>query len=210
MDSDGLLPVLLDQGSGEATKSKATVGATGNSYCEYLLKQPTLSGENDIRYRSQYMHAVDGIRDKLVSSRNHVDSMFKAHLTRIEQPVKTCYQVCEQIETKLATQIAYASVKESVENGLVVSATDALDLSCPGTVDSRMMVRYRGTKDEKYCAYGREITKAFDLHDVVSIGMTSKVRPSSSPRRKKYRASSSETDGRSQVRRDGSMALINE
>ena len=39
MYSDGRLPVLLDQESGEATKPTVILGTTGNDYYEYLLKQ---------------------------------------------------------------------------------------------------------------------------------------------------------------------------
>lgn len=37
--TNGLLPVQLNQQSGKITTSKITLGANGDSYYEYLLKQ---------------------------------------------------------------------------------------------------------------------------------------------------------------------------
>ncbi|KAG2817716.1 hypothetical protein PC116_g4000 [Phytophthora cactorum] len=63
---NGLLPVQINQQSGKITTSKITLGANGDSYYEYLLKQWLLSGKRDDKFKTQYMTAVDGITDKLL------------------------------------------------------------------------------------------------------------------------------------------------
>lgn len=63
----GLMPIFLDAHTGATRRTAVTLGARGDSYYEYLLKQWLLTrgrGE-DSRYLSEYQKAVDGIMDRL-------------------------------------------------------------------------------------------------------------------------------------------------
>ncbi|KAL4164614.1 hypothetical protein KRP22_004478 [Phytophthora ramorum] len=161
--TNGLLPVQLNQQNGKITQSKITLGANGDSYYEYLLKQWLLSGKKDDKFKTQYMTAVDGIIDKLLGmlALGYMNGMPEEHLTLAKQLIETCYQMYAQMEAKLAPEIMYFNMKENVEEDLLVSATDAFNLLRPETVES-LMVLYRATKDEKYREYGRDIMKAFE------------------------------------------------
>ncbi|GLD96502.1 hypothetical protein PINS_up005185 [Pythium insidiosum] len=64
---NGLLPVHINQFTGKITPSKITLGAYGDSYYEYLLKQWLLSGKKDDKYKHQYLTAVRGIQSQLVA-----------------------------------------------------------------------------------------------------------------------------------------------
>ncbi|TMW57051.1 hypothetical protein Poli38472_002976 [Pythium oligandrum] len=65
--TSGLLPVHLSMNSGDIVPSKVTLGAFGDSYYEYLLKQWLQSGKTDDKYRKQYVTAVQGISERLVA-----------------------------------------------------------------------------------------------------------------------------------------------
>ncbi|RHY16842.1 hypothetical protein DYB25_006012 [Aphanomyces astaci] len=63
---NGILPVIADSYSGRLQHGQIKLGAGGDSYYEYLLKQWLLSGKTDSKYKAMYETAVTGIMDKLV------------------------------------------------------------------------------------------------------------------------------------------------
>ncbi|RQM12948.1 hypothetical protein DD237_006507 [Peronospora effusa] len=192
--TNGLLPVQLSMHDGKVITSKITLGANGDSYYEYLLKQWLLSGKKDDKFRTRYITAVDGIMNKLLGKSTpnglifvgelvhgklepkmdhlvcfvpgmlalgYMNGMPEEHLTLAKQLMETCYQMYAQMEAKLAPEIVYFNMNESVEEDLLVSPNDAFNLLRPETVES-LMILYRATKDETYREYGREIMKAFE------------------------------------------------
>ena len=63
---DGLVPTYLDPETGAWNSDHITLGALGDSYYEYLLKQWLLSGKTDTRYKEMFEQAADSIINKLV------------------------------------------------------------------------------------------------------------------------------------------------
>ncbi|KAL3663600.1 hypothetical protein V7S43_011487 [Phytophthora oleae] len=92
--NNGLLPVQINQQSGKITTSKITMGANGDSYYEYLLKQWLLSGKKDEKFKTQYMIAVDGIMDKLLGKSKPNDFVFIGELVYGKFEPKMDHLVC--------------------------------------------------------------------------------------------------------------------
>ncbi|KAG7399026.1 Endoplasmic reticulum mannosyl-oligosaccharide 1,2-alpha-mannosidase [Phytophthora boehmeriae] len=64
---NGLIPVSMDWTKMQAEQgSIISMGAYGDSYYEYLLKQWLLTGKQDKQLREMYITAVDGMRAKLI------------------------------------------------------------------------------------------------------------------------------------------------
>ncbi|GMF19274.1 unnamed protein product [Phytophthora lilii] len=116
--TNGLLPVSISQQSGKITTSKITLGANGDSYYEYLLKQVQmqqlflgacvlshltiyvfvaqwlLSGKKDNKFKTQYMTAVEGIMDKLLGKSKPNGLMFIGELVYGKFEPKMDHLVC--------------------------------------------------------------------------------------------------------------------
>ncbi|KAE9044493.1 Endoplasmic reticulum mannosyl-oligosaccharide 1,2-alpha-mannosidase [Phytophthora rubi] len=92
--TNGLLPVQINQQSGKITASKITLGANGDSYYEYLLKQWLLSGKKDDKFKTQYMTAVDGIMDKLLGTSKPKGLVFIGELVYGKFEPKMDHLVC--------------------------------------------------------------------------------------------------------------------
>jgi hypothetical protein len=114
--TNGLLPVQLNQQTGKITTSKITMGANGDSYYEYLLKQVRfvrgglsrhsktdfctlsiqwlLSGKKDDKFKTQYMTAVDGISDKLLGKSKPNGFVFIGELVYGKFEPKMDHLVC--------------------------------------------------------------------------------------------------------------------
>jgi mannosyl-oligosaccharide alpha-1,2-mannosidase len=75
--------------------SKITLGAMGDSYYEYLLKQWLLSGKKDTKYKERYLRAVNGIKSKLVAKSHPNGLVFIGELLRFgEFSPKMDHLVC--------------------------------------------------------------------------------------------------------------------
>ncbi|RLN60196.1 hypothetical protein BBJ29_001429 [Phytophthora kernoviae] len=92
--TNGLLPVQLNQQSGKISTSKITLGANGDSYYEYLLKQWLQSGKKEDKFKTQYMTAVDGIMDKLVGKSKPNGLVFIGELVYGKFEPKMDHLVC--------------------------------------------------------------------------------------------------------------------
>eukprot|EP00041_Stephanoeca_diplocostata_P033223 m.1093250 g.1093250 ORF g.1093250 m.1093250 type:complete len:660 (-) comp24295_c0_seq4:2274-4253(-) len=64
--TDGLVPIWINANSGKLKGSHITLGARGDSYYEYLLKQWLQSGKTDQRWKDMYMECIDGIFKHMV------------------------------------------------------------------------------------------------------------------------------------------------
>ena len=58
---DGLVPIWIDPTSGEFGGSTITLGARGDSYYEYLLKQWLQGGRREAALRQDYEEAITGV-----------------------------------------------------------------------------------------------------------------------------------------------------
>ncbi|TYZ58266.1 hypothetical protein PybrP1_007943 [[Pythium] brassicae (nom. inval.)] len=92
--TDGLLPVNINSRSGHVVGGKVTLGANGDSYYEYLLKQWLLSGKRDEKYKARYLTAVNGIMSKLVGKSKPSGLVFIGELVRDELQPKMDHLVC--------------------------------------------------------------------------------------------------------------------
>ncbi|VDI53984.1 mannosyl-oligosaccharide alpha-1,2-mannosidase [Mytilus galloprovincialis] len=64
---NGLVPIFINANTGHFRNSATiTLGARGDSYYEYLLKQWLQTGKTNSMYKDDYKEAVDGMRSQLV------------------------------------------------------------------------------------------------------------------------------------------------
>ncbi|XP_060595880.1 endoplasmic reticulum mannosyl-oligosaccharide 1,2-alpha-mannosidase-like isoform X2 [Ruditapes philippinarum] len=74
---DGLVPIFINAQSGKLRNSGTiSFGARGDSYYEYLLKQWLQTGKTEMKYKNDYLEAVQGM---------------KTHLVRKSEPSKLTY-----------------------------------------------------------------------------------------------------------------------
>ncbi|KAI8056623.1 glycoside hydrolase [Syncephalis plumigaleata] len=59
---DGLLPITISPNGGESVGEELALGARGDSYYEYLLKQWLQTSKTESQYRTAYDQSVQGIR----------------------------------------------------------------------------------------------------------------------------------------------------
>ena len=79
LSSEGLLPIYLNPTSGRFEGSKTvTLGARGDSYYEYLLKQWLMTSKVEDSFEESYSKSVEGIRKHLV--RNAGGSIYVGEL----------------------------------------------------------------------------------------------------------------------------------
>eukprot|EP01025_Chloroclados_australasicus_P066063 TRINITY_DN9036_c1_g1_i2.p1 TRINITY_DN9036_c1_g1~~TRINITY_DN9036_c1_g1_i2.p1 ORF type:complete len:917 (-),score=101.02 TRINITY_DN9036_c1_g1_i2:320-2995(-) len=64
---DGLAPIYVNPKTGSFDSMRITLGARGDSYYEYMLKNWLLSGKKNTQYRNEYVVAMQGIRKHLIS-----------------------------------------------------------------------------------------------------------------------------------------------
>ena len=83
---DYLCPTHMSTINGMWTTQHVTVGALGDSYYEYLLKQYLLTGNSERRYRLQYEKASRGIVEKLVRKSYPSGQAYVAELKNREDP----------------------------------------------------------------------------------------------------------------------------
>ncbi|KAH9122579.1 hypothetical protein LEN26_006948 [Aphanomyces euteiches] len=201
---DGILPVIVDSNNGRINRGVIKLGAGGDSYYEYLLKQWLLSGKTETKYRDMYLVAVEGIMTKLVGrtkksnwlflgeydpSSNHLwpkmdhlvcfipgmlalgyaNGMPESHFELAQELVHTCFQMYNQMGSKLSPEIAYFNVDDENAPDIQVHAADAFNILRPETVES-LMIMYRVTGNETYREWGRLIFDAFERNARVAKG----------------------------------------
>ncbi|XP_070582176.1 endoplasmic reticulum mannosyl-oligosaccharide 1,2-alpha-mannosidase-like [Ptychodera flava] len=64
---DHLVPIFINANTGQFRQgSTITLGARGDSYYEYLLKQWVQTGQSELRLKDEYVNAIEGVRKHLV------------------------------------------------------------------------------------------------------------------------------------------------
>ncbi|ETW08288.1 hypothetical protein H310_00909 [Aphanomyces invadans] len=203
----GVLPVIVDSHNGKIHPGVIKLGAGGDSYYEYLLKQWLFSDKRETKYKDRYMHAVNGIMTKLVGrtkksnwlflgelsegtplrpkmdhlvcfipgmlALGYVNGMPESHLTLAKELLHTCYQMYNQMASKLAPEIAYFNTA-TTDDDIQVHPQDAFNILRPETVES-LMILYRVTKDERYRQWGVQIFDAFERNTRLDTGGFSSV-----------------------------------
>lgn len=66
--SDGLYPIYVNPTSGTFQGSQITLGALGDSFYEYLIKQYVMSGRTDARAKQMYDESARGILSRLIKT----------------------------------------------------------------------------------------------------------------------------------------------
>ncbi|OQR91976.1 mannosyl-oligosaccharide alpha-1,2-mannosidase [Thraustotheca clavata] len=215
---DGVLPVNCDNYNGRIHAGPIKLGAGGDSYYEYLLKQWIFSGKKETKYKDMYMTAVNGMMKKLVGKTKksglvflgeleisgklspkmdhlvcfipgmltlgYMNGMPKSHLDLAEQLLETCWEMYNQMGSKLAPEIAYFEMTKT-DRDINVASNDAFNILRPETVES-LMIMYRLTKDEKYRERGGIILDAFERNCKLENGGYSSVSEVDKPTAKKY------------------------
>eukprot|EP01064_Diplonema_japonicum_P030782 TRINITY_DN5318_c0_g1_i1.p1 TRINITY_DN5318_c0_g1~~TRINITY_DN5318_c0_g1_i1.p1 ORF type:complete len:753 (+),score=143.89 TRINITY_DN5318_c0_g1_i1:55-2259(+) len=80
--ADYLCPTFLDKESGKWGNDHVTLGAMGDSYYEYLLKQYLLTGKTEERYKMMYQKSVSGIQKKLLKRSEPSGQTYLAEMKR--------------------------------------------------------------------------------------------------------------------------------
>lgn len=89
---DGLVPIFVNANTGRFSGSTITLGARGDSYYEYLLKQWLLTGKRETWLRDMYVESVRGIRKHLI--RKAGDYTYVAELIGGRSSPKMDHLVC--------------------------------------------------------------------------------------------------------------------
>ncbi|CAG8504987.1 12766_t:CDS:2 [Funneliformis caledonium] len=64
--ADGLVPIFINPDDGKFVGKTITLGARGDSYYEYLLKQYLQTSRTEPIYRRMYDHSMNGVKMRLV------------------------------------------------------------------------------------------------------------------------------------------------
>jgi len=75
-----VLPLFISPVTGQFRAGVVSLGARGDSYYEYLLKQFLLSGKKAVKFRAAYLDAVDAIKTHLVRTTKHRSRFFVGEL----------------------------------------------------------------------------------------------------------------------------------
>ncbi|ETV67638.1 hypothetical protein H257_16229 [Aphanomyces astaci] len=203
----GVLPVIVDSHNGKIHRGVIKLGAGGDSYYEYLLKQWLFSDKKATKYKDMYINAVNGIMTTLVGrtkksnwlflgeldtarglspkmdhlvcfvpgmlALGYVNGMPRSHLTLAQELVHTCFQMYNQMGSKMAPEIAYFNTATTADD-IQVHPQDAFNILRPETVES-LMIMYRVTKNETYRAWGKLIFDAFERNARLDSGGYSSV-----------------------------------
>jgi len=89
-----LCPTYYSPGGMEWTSDHITLGALGDSFYEYLLKQYILTGKTEKRYKDMFLKAAKGISDKLIHYSHPSRQMFIAEIERGEIVAKMDHLAC--------------------------------------------------------------------------------------------------------------------
>jgi mannosyl-oligosaccharide alpha-1,2-mannosidase len=92
--TDGLVPIFINANSGKFSGNTITLGARGDSYYEYLLKQWIQSGKRDDRWKEMYLETVDGIFKHLVKESSPNKFTYIGELKNGKSSPKMDHLVC--------------------------------------------------------------------------------------------------------------------
>ncbi|XP_078605184.1 endoplasmic reticulum mannosyl-oligosaccharide 1,2-alpha-mannosidase-like isoform X3 [Branchiostoma floridae x Branchiostoma japonicum] len=92
---NGLIPIFVNARSGQfRAGATITVGARGDSYYEYLLKQWLQTGKSEDKLRDEYVAAIEGMQKNLVRSTAANGLKFIGELVRGSFSPKMDHLVC--------------------------------------------------------------------------------------------------------------------
>ncbi|XP_066293894.1 endoplasmic reticulum mannosyl-oligosaccharide 1,2-alpha-mannosidase-like isoform X3 [Branchiostoma lanceolatum] len=92
---NGLIPIFVNARSGQfRAGATITVGARGDSYYEYLLKQWLQTGKTEDKLRDEYVAAIEGMQKNLVKSTAANGLKFIGELVRGSFSPKMDHLVC--------------------------------------------------------------------------------------------------------------------
>lgn len=93
--TDGLVPIFINADTGSFSGSTVTLGARGDSYYEYLLKQWLQTGKTETVYRDMYVEAMGGVKKHLVKkSPGPLQLTYIAELINGQSSPKMDHLVC--------------------------------------------------------------------------------------------------------------------
>jgi hypothetical protein len=90
----GLVPIFINAESGQFSGSTITLGARGDSYYEYLLKQWLQTGKTEDLYRRMYLESMTGVRELLVQQSEPNKLTYIAELINGHKDAKMDHLVC--------------------------------------------------------------------------------------------------------------------
>jgi len=192
--------MFIDPHSGNFQRTRITLGARGDSYYEYLLKQWLQTNKTETRYKDMYEHAVQNILSKLLAKTPN-GLTYIAEYENGGQIAKMDHLVCffagslalgafnglgggrHGEHMKVGEELAYTcwQMYETQPLGL---APEIVHFNEHGIyvkpADEHNLLRpetveslfilYRITKDEKYREWGWKIFEAFEKHTKVAGG----------------------------------------
>jgi len=91
---DGLVPMFIDPHSGQFQSGRITLGARGDSYYEYLLKQWLHTNKTEERYKRMYEEAMHSVITKLVGRTAPSNMVYIGELEGIHLSPKMDHLVC--------------------------------------------------------------------------------------------------------------------
>nr|CAD7437405.1 unnamed protein product [Timema bartmani] len=171
--TDGLVPIFINANTGNfRSYSTITMGARGDSYYEYLLKQWIQTGRT-IDYQKNITkqdHLACYLSGTLALGVHN--GMPESHMRLAEELATTCYQTYAQQPTFLSPEITYFNIQEGATTDFYVKTNDAHNLLRPELVES-LWYMYQLTGNHTYQDWGWQIFQAFEKYAKVINGYTS-------------------------------------
>eukprot|EP00742_Colponemidia_sp_Colp-10_P006129 GILJ01006559.1.p1 GENE.GILJ01006559.1~~GILJ01006559.1.p1 ORF type:complete len:345 (-),score=27.10 GILJ01006559.1:127-1161(-) len=194
---DGLFPSLFFKNH---LKGKVTLGARGDSFYEYLLKEWLLTGRRDTLPRELYDASVNGIASRLllrstpslllyvaelednqiVHKMDHLvcflpgvlalDHLVVPNATRLAVS-RELMETCFHLYSRTATRLAPEIAKFRPLADAVDDSQSMHNLLRPETVES-LFILWRVTKEQKYRLWGENIFRAFERHSQTAFGFS--------------------------------------
>jgi len=197
--TDGLVPIFINANSGRFSGSTITLGARGDSYYEYLLKQWLQSGKTVDRWRDMYVESVNGMFKHLVKTTDKGLTYIAELINGSPAPkmdhlvcflpgtlalgyahglpeshmdlAKKLTKTCYEMYRRMPTGLSpeIAHFRDSEDEDMYVKPADAHNLLRPETVES-LFYMHRLTKDPIYVEWGWKIFQAFEKYCRVDTG----------------------------------------
>eukprot|EP00055_Hartaetosiga_balthica_P007031 m.23646 g.23646 ORF g.23646 m.23646 type:complete len:582 (-) comp5568_c0_seq2:85-1830(-) len=91
---DGLVPIFINANTGRFSGNTITLGARGDSYYEYLLKQWLLTGKKDDYFKNMYLEAIEGVKKHLLHRTKTDNLLYIGELLNNNPSPKMDHLVC--------------------------------------------------------------------------------------------------------------------
>eukprot|EP00095_Tigriopus_kingsejongensis_P001707 maker-scaffold802_size95064-snap-gene-0.18 protein:Tk01707 transcript:maker-scaffold802_size95064-snap-gene-0.18-mRNA-1 annotation:"endoplasmic reticulum mannosyl-oligosaccharide -alpha-mannosidase" len=187
--TDGLVPIFINANTGKfRAQSTITLGARGDSYYEYLLKQWIQTGKTQDYLKEDYGNSVIGMNRRLAkrtvpnnllyfgeilsggrSFKPKMDEL--SHLQMAEELAYTCYLTFARQPTHLAPEISYFNSDAASQTDFYVKPNDAHYLLRPETIEG-LFYLYYFTGNKTYQDWGWKIFQGIEKYTKVKNGYT--------------------------------------